>query len=166
MRRIFARLAYFPLRTAVHEMSRSRRTSAGSPCGIQLAGSPGLRTARGSSGPPGPLAPAAVRDRDATLKVYLWDASHDRRGGPAPVSRMSGSCGAGKGGRSRVGSRRRGANGSTLRRDPVGRESPARDAQRERRGAAEAQGQAAGSPHDRAAGDRLIVKTDPQLMDA
>jgi len=37
-----------------------------------------------------------------------------------------------KGGRSRVGSRRRGANGSTLRRDPVGRESLARDAQRER----------------------------------
>lgn len=39
-----------------------------------------------------------------------------------------------------------------------------RRAERERRGAAEAQGQAAGSPHDRAAGDRLIVKTDPQLM--
>ena len=38
-----------------------------------------------------------------------------------------------------------------------------RRAERERRGAAEAQGQAAGSPHDRAAGDRLIVKTDPQL---
>ena len=49
----------------------------------------------GSRWAPGPLAPAAVRDRDATLKVYLWDASHDRRGGPAPVSRMSGSCGAG-----------------------------------------------------------------------
>jgi hypothetical protein len=41
----------------------------------------------GSRWAPGPLAPAAVRDRDATLKVYLWDASHDRRGGPAPVSR-------------------------------------------------------------------------------
>jgi hypothetical protein len=41
----------------------------------------------------------------------------------------------GQGRRSRVGGRVapcRGANGSTLRRDPVGRESPARDAQRER----------------------------------
>ena len=90
----------------------------------------------GSRWAPGPLAPAAVRDRDATLKVYLWDASHDRRGGPAPVSRMSGSCGAGKRqglGRSRVGSRVARAN-RTGARDGATQwgASPRRETRRER----------------------------------
>jgi len=78
---------------------------------------------------------------------------------------MSGSCGAGKGGGRGSGRAVAEPTGGTLRRDPVGRESPARDAQRERD--AEPRRLRVRLQAHRTTGlqggDRLIVKTDPQL---
>ena len=91
---------------------------------------------RGSSGPRARSrrrrSATATQPRRYTSGTHRMIAAAGRPG-PRPyrVAYVRVVCG-GQGRRSRVGSRRRGANGSTLRRDPVGRESPARDAQRER----------------------------------
>ncbi len=130
---------------------------------------PGLRTARGSSGPRARSRrrAAAVRDRDATLKVYLWDASHDRRGGPAPTYRVC----PGRVGRARAGGRGSGRavaepTGAHVTARPSGARVPGeRRAERETRsrGGSGSGCRLTGTTGLPRAGDRLIVKTDPHV---